>query len=233
MKERGMIFNGEMVRAILDGRKTQTRRMLTPRQLEMIGYAAQAGECYPLESGQQHANSQAYYREWCPFGQLGDCIWVRETWADVNHDGCPAVAYRADGEVRDLHEDDGDEDDPRLEKYWFAAWYPDLISGTEGNWKPSIHMPRWASRITLEITGVRVERLQDISEEDAEAEGIDMEALADAQDCYDCIADHNFTGRPTAAGHFSYLWQSIYGAESWQANPWVWVVEFRVIENRT
>jgi len=72
MKERGIIFNGEMVRAILDSRKTQTRRMLSARQLKMIDAAASIGECYPLESGYQHANSQSYYRDWCPFGVVGE-----------------------------------------------------------------------------------------------------------------------------------------------------------------
>jgi hypothetical protein len=74
---------------------------------------------------------------------------------------------------------------------------------------------------------VRVERLQDISEADAINEGIDADSLAESQDKYDCIADHNMAGRPTARGHFSGLWQSIYGEESWSANPWVWVIEFR------
>lgn len=91
-------------------------------------------------------------------------------------------------------------------------------------------MPRWASRILLEITDVRVERLNAISEEDAEAEGINMEALADSQDRYDCIADHNMTGRPTATGAFKYLWESIYGEESWKANSWVWVISFKRVE---
>lgn len=86
MKERGMIFNGEMVRAILDGRKTQTRRALTSRHLKMIDAASLIGECYPLESGSDHENSQSYYREWCPFGIVGDRIWVRETWGVVSHE---------------------------------------------------------------------------------------------------------------------------------------------------
>lgn len=175
----------------------------------------------------------------CPFGKIGDRIWVRETWSDVNLDGAPAVAYRADDEVYDLMEDESllDEggsfnyQDQRVCKYQFAAWHSDLISGIEGNWRPSIHMPRWASRITLEITDVRVERLNGISETDAEAEGINMEALFDSQDHYDCIADHNMTGRPTAKGAFKYLWESIYGEESWNGNPWVWVIEFKVVPN--
>ncbi len=193
MKERPVIFNSEMVRAILDGRKTQTRRI------------AKADNSNHLLG--------------CPFGQVGDQLWVRETWADVNHDGHPAIAYRADDGLRFIGEDDGDVEDPNLEKYWFAQWYADLISGAEGNWRPSIHMPRWASRITLEITAVRVERLNDISHDDAKAEGC----------CYG-----RGGGVPdfavTPADHFPTLWASIYGEESWRANPWVWVIEFRRVE---
>lgn len=239
MKERGIIFNGEMVRALLDGRKTQTRRIVSDRHLNLIDIGSQIGECYPLECGVDHANSQSYYREHCPFGIVGDRIWVRETWGVVSHeldeDGriqpCspdrPATAinempfgngfysghaiYAADGDFT-WGDDDGYEDGRSC-------------------WKPSIHMPRAACRILLEITGVRIERLNGISEADAEAEGIDMDALADSQDCYDCIADHNMTGRPTATGAFKYLWESIYGEESWKANPWVWVIEFKVVPN--
>lgn len=183
MRERPILLNGDMVRAVLNGSKTQTRRILTPHQLKMIEAAAHAGECYPLESGHQHANSQSYYREWCPFGLPGDRLWVREAWARYNIDqNSHDMAYRATTP----------DDWPK-----------------EGRWRPSIHMPRWASRITLEITGVRVERLQDINAEDAAAEGI--------------------TGR--AKMHdFGVLWSSIYGDESWQANPWVWVIEFKRVE---
>lgn len=97
--------------------------------------------------------------------------------------------------------------------------YENVPPAEEIRWTPSIHMPRTASRILLEITDVRVERLNAISEEDAEAEGIDMEALYDSQDCYDCIANHNMTGRPTVTGAFKYLWESIYGEEGWKSNP--------------
>ncbi|GAL58478.1 hypothetical protein EV102420_11_00480 [Pseudescherichia vulneris NBRC 102420] len=218
MKERGMIFNGEMVRAILDGRKTQTRRIIKDCSVgrDPISKFIQIGKkfigCYPEDVPE-------LIRECCPFGAVGDRIWVRETWADVNHDGCPAVAYRADGEVRDLHEDDGDEDDPRLEKYWFAAWYPDLISGTEGKWTPSIHMPRWASRITLEITDVRVERLNGISDENARAEG--------CAGGHDSIPDYHYSATPHE--HFRHVWTSIYGEEGWSL-AWVWVIEFKRVE---
>lgn len=221
MKERGMIFNGEMVRAILDGRKTQTRRIMkvqpsedftpmnmaletdykarwyTPGVVDKDGYLQPASKKVFGVSNENEGYS-------CPFGAVGDRIWVRETWARYNIDqNSHDIAYRATT----------------------PADWPE-----EGRWRPSIHMPRWASRILLEITDVRVERLNAISEEDAEAEGIDMEALYDSQDCYDCIADHNMTGRPTVTGVFKYLWESIYGEESWKANPWVWVIEFKRVE---
>lgn len=186
MKERPILLNAEMVRAVLAGRKTQTRRMLTPRQLNMIDAAASIGECYPLEYGHQHENSQSYYREWCPFGAVGNRLWVRETWARYNID-------------QDSHD------------IAYCATTPDDWP-KEGRWRPSIHMPRWACRITLEITGVRVERLQDISEADARAEGITGSLVRDV----------------TAA--YSALWQSIYGEKIWQANPWVWVIEFKRVE---
>ncbi|EDG5031788.1 hypothetical protein [Citrobacter cronae] len=219
MKERGMIFNGEMVRAILDGRKTQTRRIISN-----VG----ADNCIPLQKRTKTKDGiythvmDANIYGLCPFGKVGDRLWVRETWSDVNLEGAPAVAYRADDEVYDLMEDESllDEDgafnyqDPRVSKYQFAAWYSDLISGVEGNWRPSIHMPRWASRILLEITDVRVERLNAITESDASAEGITDTGFGDL------LVDG-----------YRYLWKSIYGDDSWQANPWVWVIEFKVVPN--
>ncbi|XES82666.1 morphogenetic protein [Franconibacter pulveris] len=218
MKERGLIFNGEMVRAILDGRKTQTRRPVKfPLIDKNMGCELAGNELAGELAAGNYWNS--------PFGKPGDRLWVRETWADVNHEGCPAVAYRADGDVRDLH-DDGEENDPNLEKYWFAKWYPDLISGTEGRWTPSIHMPRWASRITLEITGVRVERLASITEEDARAEGVQQIRGGFWRHYQPEWTQHQLSAR----GSFVTLWKSIYGEESWQANPWVWVIEFKSIE---
>ena len=218
MKERPVIFNGEMVRAILHGRKTQTRRVIAN---------VSPDNCIPLQKPTKTKDGiythvmDAPGHGLCPFGRVGDRLWVRETWADVNHDGHPGIAYRADSGLRVIGEDDGEEEDPNLEKYWFAQWYADLISGAEGNWRPSIHMPRWASRITLEITAVRVERLNDISHDDAKAEGC----------CYG-----RGGGVPdfavTPADHFPTLWASIYGEESWGANPWVWVIEFRRLEVR-
>ncbi|HHL0910032.1 TPA: hypothetical protein ACQZKF_000708 [Klebsiella pneumoniae] len=236
MTERGMIFNAEMVRAILDGRKTQTRRPIKWKQTRFTEIGEREdGSKWPWSEDAEHTCD---FWHPCPFGAVGDRIWVRETWGVVSHafsdDGLmidwvpdrPSIAihempfgngyysgyaiYAADGDFT-WGDDDGYEDGRSC-------------------WKPSIHMPRAASRILLEITDVRVERLNAISEEDAEAEGIDMEALYDSQDCYDCIANHNMTGRPTVTGAFKYLWESIYGEEGWKSNPWVWVIEFKRIE---
>ncbi|WP_354690920.1 hypothetical protein [Phytobacter sp. RSE-02] len=218
MKERGLIFNAEMVRAILDGRKTQTRRIAK--------LSHERGMKNPVVRGK---NGQASYvgchlaAMLCPFGQPGDRIWVRETWALLgNEDGCcidwngklckgdereAARIYRASCEQK-----------PGDYGLWSIPDDADWKTYTEnekfeGAWRPSIHMPRWASRITLEITGVRVERLNAISEEDARAEGVVLPECCHAY-CHG----------------FSLLWQSIYGEESWQANPWVWVISFKRVE---
>lgn len=228
-----MIFNGEMVRAILDGRKTQTRRIIKDCTVgrDPISKFIQIGKkfigCYPEDVPE-------LIRECCPYGVPGDRIWVRETWwqAGQSHARYPDDdEYGWYGSRRILFAADGNPPNEPNDHYpnglgggKFSAAKPNHL------WRkrPSIHMPRWASRILLEITDVRVERLNCISETDAEAEGIDMEALFDSQDCYDCIAGHNMIGRPTATGAFKYLWESIYGSDSWRANPWVWVIEFKV-----
>ncbi|HCL6947623.1 TPA: hypothetical protein N2R56_002725 [Enterobacter cloacae] len=225
-----MIFNGEMVRAILDGRKTQTRRIMkiqpsdgfhpthngydldlnahwyTPGVVDKNGYLQPAKKDVFCVADENEGYT-------CPFGAVGDRIWVRETWAEAGAGAPDLKLYRANYPEH------------------VPTHYENVPPADEIRWTPSIHMPRRACRLTLEITGVRVERLNGISETDAEAEGIDMEALFDAQDCYDCIADHNMTGRPTATGAFKYLWESIYGEESWKSNPWVWVIEFKVVPN--
>ncbi|MFA4145455.1 morphogenetic protein [Enterobacter hormaechei] len=209
--ERGMIFNGEMVRAILDGRKTQTRRIM--KNQPAGDYPDTPALIRSVDGGFQwygHYGESRIFN--CPFGAVGDRIWVRETWADAGASAPDLKLYRANYPAH------------------VPTHYENLPPASDIRWTPSIHMPRWASRITLEITGVRIERLNGISEADAEAEGIDMDALADSQDCYDCIAGHNMTGRPTATGAFKYLWESIYGSDSWRANPWVWVIEFKRIE---
>ncbi|UYW75572.1 hypothetical protein OFY05_11420 [Pseudocitrobacter faecalis] len=178
MKERGMIFNGEMVRAILNGRKTQTRRTVKLPHIDRDAMCELSGNEL---SGELSAGN---YRN-SPHGKPGDRIWVRETFGDCG----VRLVYRAD-----------------------------TFDGARckvNRWTPSIHMPRWASRILLEITDVRVERLNDISECDAKAEGAPTECTL--------IGDKHYPG-------FRSLWKSIYGDDSWQANPWVWVIEFKRIE---
>ncbi|MBS3048155.1 hypothetical protein [Enterobacter mori] len=230
MKERGMIFNGEMVRAILNGRKTQTRRIIKDCTVgrDPISKFIQIGKkfigCYPEDVPE-------LIRECCPYGVPGDRIWVRETWGVVSHeldeDGRiqpwspdrPATAihempfgngyysghaiYAADGDFT-WGDDDGYEDGRSC-------------------WKPSIHMPRAACRILLEITGVRVERLNSISQEDAQAEGMELTGWRPT------YSDPDSGGEVwTPYDNFAQLWESIYGEESWQTNPWVWVIEFKV-----
>ncbi len=199
MKERGMIFNADMVRAILDGRKTQTRRIMKPQPEP----CPRGGHWWPsnvfktmlhVEDEMQNGKGGwgGLVGDACPFGDVGDRIWVREAFAS-GLSTKSTLAYRATHKREDL--EDG---------------FYDTIK-----WTPSIHMPRWASRILLEITDVRVERLKSISDGDAIREGC---SIADMKSG-DCVADV-----------FARLWASIYGAESWNANPWVWVIEFKRVE---
>ena len=255
MKERGMIFNGEMVRALLDGRKTQTRRIMkvqpsegftpmnmaletdykarwyTPGIVDKDGYLQPASKEVFGVSNENEGYS-------CPFGAVGDRIYVRETWAILgNEDGCcidweeklckadersAARIYRASCEQK-----------PGNYGLWSipddADWKPHTKDHQyEGAWRPSIHMPRWASRITLEITDVRAERLNSISEEDATAEGVPPAGslLPDYPGTF-LTPNGDFA---TAKVAFQRLWESIYGAENWQANPWVWVIEFKRVQ---
>ncbi|EMQ0186862.1 TPA: hypothetical protein OT989_000080 [Klebsiella pneumoniae] len=195
MKERGMIFNGEMVRAILDGRKTQTRRPVKfPVYDKNLGCELAGNELAGELSAGNYLNSA--------FGKPGGRIWVRETF--TGH-------YLDDDQIQDIK--DGRDKASRLCEY--RADYPDGYQAADG-WTPSIHMPRWASRILLEITGVRVERLQSIT-------------LGDI--CKE-IGCGLYDFRPATHGFqvWEELWKSIYGAESWNTNPWVWVIEFKRVE---
>ena len=206
MKERGMIFNGEMVRALLDGRKTQTRRPIKWKQTRFTEIGEREdGSKWPWSEDAEHACD---FWHPCPFGAVGDRIWVRETFQG------PLFDY-------DLM-DSYCKDPTPFEKPEFCVYKADGVPAPEFydaddelhcSWRPSIHMPRWACRILLEITGVRVERLRSMSQDDARAEGV--------------IA----ASGPMEAGlAFRELWDSIYGEESWKANPWVWVIEFKRVE---
>ncbi len=187
-----MIFNAEMVRALLDGRKTQTRRPVKFPVLDKnLGCELAGNELAGELSAGNYLNSA--------FGKPGDRIWVRETWARYNIDqNSHDIAYRATT----------------------PADWPE-----EGRWRPSIHMPRWASRILLEITDVRVERLNAISQENAQAEGMELTGWRPT------YSDPDSGGEVmTPYDNFAELWSSIYGDESWKANPWVWVIEFKRVE---
>lgn len=206
-KERPILFNGEMVRAVLEGRKTQTRRIMKVQpdwkdaRLSRIVDSTDrkiVNKLHWVVMKDQHTidtqrSSNAYFT--CPFGYVSDRLWVRETFSQWD-----------DGSV-------------------FRASNPECDGVTK--WTPSIHMPRWASRITLEITDIRVERLNDISEEDAAAEG-----CRPYWDKNNPIWDGKLELRPIkgASDAFQNLWESINGEGSWEANPWVWVIEFKRVE---
>lgn len=198
MIKRGMIFNAEMVRAILDGRKTQTRRIVK-LQPDEDGLAK-------VTNGPWVDTSERNYR--CPFGDVGDRIWVRETWAEAGASAPNLKLYRANYPEH------------------VPSHYENVPPANEIRWTPSIHMPRWASRILLEITDVRVERLNAISEHDAQAEGVAKLRGGFWQHYQPGWTQHQLSAR----GSFVTLWKSIYGEESWNSNPWVWVIEFKRIE---
>ncbi|EJM15497.1 hypothetical protein PMI22_04229 [Pseudomonas sp. GM21] len=216
IKERPILFSAPMVRAILEGRKTVTRRPLNERVLKNIGYGVQLGECHELPSeGPLHPNSIGYYNDFCPFGQPGDRLYVRETFMDLRGTG---VEHRPDP-------------DGPLQRYAYGA---DTRPGSHGDearkdiglkWTPSIHMPRAASRILLEITAVRVERLQDISDEQCTAEGV--RAMRDDSGM---LVGREGPGQyvtpwPTQKEAFRDIWETTGG--DWNANPWVWAFEFK------
>ena len=198
MKQRPILFSTPMVRALLNGSKTQTRRV----------FKAKNGGVWPNPN--DIPGMRQILRN-CPYGQPGDQLWVRETYSGPDWmNGIPPRNWIPGTPIW----------------YWVDGRIP-----THGDWtkpKPGMHMPRWASRITLEITGVRVERLQDISEADADAECFGGDFPSN-------VLPELFPGNADDWGHLSMaqcyqrLWESINGPESWSANPWVWVVEFKRI----
>jgi len=218
MKERPILFSAPMVRAILEDRKTVTRRVVKPQPY--IANVADDGMRYCNVSGAVGGRIRLDpdFLASCPYGQPGDRLWVRETFAHwptcdlVRGDWFGITAYRAGKPV--LVPPPGAH--VPLDQ-WPREWRDDTKPDSV-RWRPSIHMPRWASRVTLEVTGVRVERLQAISEVDAIAEGIGQSQRTGGWLPGNCAA-------PEWA--FRELWEQINGAGSWQADPWVWVVEFK------
>ncbi|MEY0558022.1 hypothetical protein AB7334_17960 [Providencia rettgeri] len=210
MKERGIIFNSEMVRAILDGRKTQTRRVMKVQPV----LNGDRWEVYSASTDKRNKSifvvPQGSLENNCPYGKVGDRLWVREAWQGPLVDYAEAdklfkdpepyfkvkyCVYRADGIA--------------------APEYTDCDDNLRQGWRPSSNMPRWASRITLEITDVRVERLQAASDKDFKAEGYPL--------------DRELTGGSTDAFcWFRHLWDSVSKPDcNFESNPWVWVIEFK------
>ncbi|KVL84144.1 hypothetical protein [Burkholderia stagnalis] len=229
MKERPILFSGPMVRAILEGRKTQTRRVVKLPHTNPLGVwesTTVGGHGTRLADGSAAPELPAIWHTRtgdclvCPHGNAGDRLWVRETHevrrigTETFDGGRPTrryagITYQADGGRAEVD----------IDLNTFQA----LDAKESRGWSPSIHMPRWASRITLEITGVRAERLQSISWEDAIAEGIpDPRRAARRVDPMEgCVAQ------------FRTLWDGLNAARGhgWDANPWVWRIEFRRIES--
>ncbi|WP_121497089.1 hypothetical protein [Pseudomonas aeruginosa] len=216
MKERPILFNDQMVRAILEGRKTVTRRVVKPAPVGDLKWNQRS-----MNTGIVHNWTDDLRMYECPYGQPGGQLWVRETWqyADWTEEGEPYIRYQADG-ARVLHEDFPIEWAPRIEREWVELSDPAnyAIDGraADRRWRPSIHIPRWASRILLEITDVRVERLQDITPNQCIAEGAWREK------------DKELGRGQEAIAAFADLWRSTGG--DWDANPWVWCVSFRRVE---
>ena len=230
MKERPILFSGPMVRAILSGVKTQTRRVIKPQPVQ---YNRPDWPCthgwrevpqmggWEISWNNDSMTATEAIGEYCPYGKTGDQLWVRETWRvngnahDYARAGKESVFYRADED-----------------------W------NVDAGWRPSIFMPRWASRITLEVVSVRVQRLQGITSEDAQAEGIEVDI------CDNAIVTRDYSRKEKwfqmwsddlpnyvdieqiAQASYRSLWDHINGKRegcAWQDNPWVWAVEFRAV----
>lgn len=217
MKYQPILFKPHEVISTLDRRQTQFRRVIKPQPSI---YFADDDKCLIARwiSDKQIRstlwNNGIGFNDFCPYGQVGDRLWVRESftyWEDDEFGG-DYLEYRTGHRVS-------------LGEWEYPHPIYDHCIGRFGKWTPSIHAPRWASRITLEITGVRVERIQDISEEDAIAEGIEpgvkgLSVWKNYQSCSSVFSE------PIKS--FASLWNSVYG--TWDVNPWVWVVEFKRVE---
>lgn len=230
MKERPILFNGAMVRALLDGSKTQTRRAFNTRMIDLMYIAGHAGEVsYFVEKGFMEPNDASYVLDFCPFGQIGDRLWVRETFQPTFSDG------REHGEnTPDWETGEG-----------YSVKYPatdEIIEWIDGDdkitsrCKPGMHMPRWASRIQLEITDVRVERLKSITNEDSICEGAKFTDFGKdryGEQCDGWRCDRAPRSASDALGSarsaYANIWESINGAGSWNTNPWVWCISFKQV----
>lgn len=231
MKERNIPYSAPMVRARNESRKTQTRRT---RGLKKINQAPD--DWLLVETGILHGKDSALIAQFrhkltgdilyipCPYGKAGDRLWIRETCrAEELPNGTDGVRYLADGAFREI------ENTREAADAWVALnWY----RGKRGQTVPPIHMPRWASRGLDEVVNIRVERLQGIREVDAVAEGCDVPLyIGDGVGNMVPPPGHTMaTSYPSARHWYASLWESINGPGSWDANPWVWVIEFKVVK---
>lgn len=210
MKERPILFKDEMIRAILEGRKTQTRRVVKPpKNVDPKHWMPEKLWDGQFKALHWPADCAEFEILKCPYGQPGDRLWVRETWAEPTTLDPGPTFYKADYPA------------------CVPAHFSNVPAASAIKWKPSIHMRRDQSRIKLKITDVRVERLQDISEADAKAEGVKYHS-----DMYGYLLYGNYAGMGPVDGvgpinSFVSLWETINGHGSWDENPWVWVVEFK------
>lgn len=224
LKERPILFSAPMVRAILDGRKSQTRRVMKHQPPDDVAPITVA-RYHPTiidRHGDEAPGDEVFgaYSEdgvWgckCPYGEPRDRLWVRETWRGVVEINPPGKTTEL-GVARYVPD----------QEYCRRVEYQATHERDSEPWRPSIHMPRWASRITLEITGVRAERLQSISEDDAIAEGVDGPMCAAAVG----RAPSRHKLLPAAVHGYAHLWDSLNSGrgQGWDTNPWVWVVEFK------
>lgn len=226
-KERPILFSGPMVRAILDGRKTVTRRPIKPSMrgfdVSFELHQQDDGSWRPMHTFDESCmdDQGTEHPVVCPFGKPGDRLWVRETWYCDHFEVMRGPYLKpADLDVTEAR-DDG--------TLVYAADGLTPYEAEQPVWKPSIHMPRWASRILLQITDVRVERLQDISGHQALAEGVRLcSDHAECGDWYHVEGIETYSADPRKS--FELLWTGINGADSWSVNPWVWAVEFERVQ---
>lgn len=215
MKERPILFNTDMVRTILEGRKTETRRVIKPQPSRKIypgnmriceickwrkeqEFGKHCAICRPTKNNDRTYKDYSQFFLKCPYGRVRGRLWVRETWACV---GLGKYAYRATDE----------------------HLFPDIKNVSRRGWRPSIYMSKDICRIVLEITEIKVERVQDITEEGSIKEGVNLPDIPMYPD----------EPLPTYKNAFARLWDSINEKHgfSWESNPWVWVVKFKVINN--
>jgi hypothetical protein len=228
MKERPILFSAPMVRALLAGTKTQTRRVVKSQASDQCSPWFLDGFWKWLIKSTGHAAALDWFR--CPYGVPGDRLWVREAWRSADTldtlspsgigDAALGAGYNSPWAPLQF------EADGKRNGVWAGFGPGNGVVVGPGKLRPGMFMPRWASRITLEVTEVRVERLQAVSEADAIAEGIEP----DRQPEDSALLWRNYaTGNTTVCPVHSYrtLWESINGAGSWDANPWVWVIAFK------